>query len=399
MSKNSHGIMKDSSLSVGIIQASDLKPTDFGGKWDPFCVIEVGEQEVESTVKSNTLNPIWNENFNFSIQTGKEILQITILDRNKDQENAFLGRMQVKVSDFSDQKWVDLWFDLHSEEDGDKTGGKGRINLSLWWVHSKEDMLKELIYGCDDDIKVLEENLIYYDNRVQLMEIPMSEVKIKPKAKLGNNPKPDISTQNVSLNKSKGPDATAEADLGSTTLAKLVGTVLENERKWALMVENTSNKLSIKLGFDETPWYILFRISMYSYILMTLFWWFYKPDFLNITVCSIMFYLFANPMQMRQWHIRLISFGIFITWIFDLTWIIINTSHYWDEQPYDGNVELGLRRFVLCVCYISFIFRIVIFIVFWKVSVEFSRFFNEDNISSSFSNNKDQTPPKRIMKI
>lgn len=112
-----------------------------------------------------------------------------------------------------------------------------------------------------------------------------------------------------------------------------------------------------------------------------------------------MFYLFANPLQMKQWHIRLLSFGIFITWIFDLTWIIINTTNYWDEQPYDGNIELGIRRFVLLVSYFSFIFRIVFFLVFWKVSVEFNRFFNEESSNNVYQGNQDQTPPKRIMKF
>lgn len=102
------------------------------------------------------------------------------------------------------------------------------------------------------------------------MKIPMQDVKVKPKVTASQVPKYESSIQNMSLSKSKGQDTTAENDFGGTTLAKIVGTVLENERKWALMVENTSNKLSIKLGFDETPWYILFKISMYSYILLTL---------------------------------------------------------------------------------------------------------------------------------
>ena len=253
--KNNFGIMKESSLSVGIIQASDLKPTDFGGKWDPFWVIEVDDQVAESTVKSNTLNPIWNENFSFSITTGKEVLHVGVMDKNKNQEDLLLGMVEVNISDFSNQKSADVWYDLQSN-DTSRSGGKGRINLSLWWIHSKEDMLKELIYGWDDDIKVLEENQIYYEDRTQLMKIPMQDVKVKPKVTASQVPKYESSIQNMSLSKSKGQDTTAENDFGGTTLAKIVGTVLENERKWALMVENTSNKLSIKLGFDETPWYI-----------------------------------------------------------------------------------------------------------------------------------------------
>ena len=38
---------------------------DFNGKSDPYCVFYVnGVKEDTSTVKENTLDPVWNEEFN-----------------------------------------------------------------------------------------------------------------------------------------------------------------------------------------------------------------------------------------------------------------------------------------------------------------------------------------------
>ena len=40
---------------------------------------------------------------------------------------------------------------------------------------------------------------------------------------------------------------------------------------------------------------------------------------------------------------------------------------------YDGDVELGLRRYCVIMTYISFVFRIFIILIFWKLSVDFNR--------------------------
>lgn len=77
----------------------------------------------------------------------------------------------------------------------------------------------------------------------------------------------------------------------------------------------------------------------------------------------------------------------------------MNTSNYWDRQVYDGDVELGIRRVSLCFTYVNFLFRIPYFLVFWKVSVEYNRFFNQDIQEAGFGGSSNVTPPKREVKI
>lgn len=71
--KNEHGIMTDSVLKVRVIQACDLVPMDYGGTSDPYCILEVGDEIIETTAKQKTLNPRWDESFSFPITTGKEV--------------------------------------------------------------------------------------------------------------------------------------------------------------------------------------------------------------------------------------------------------------------------------------------------------------------------------------
>jgi hypothetical protein len=101
---------------------------------------------------------------------------------------------------------------------------------------------------------------------------------------------------------------------------------------------------------------------------------------------------------MKRWLIRLIAAGLVISWIFDLIWIVIHTSSWWHEVNYDGNLELGMRRFTIIVTFISFFFRIIVFLVFWKISVDFKRLFKsqaQETETRSFID-KNTTPSREM---
>lgn len=61
---NSNGVRDDAEVKITLMEAKDLRPMDFNGKSDPYCVLSVGGlHTVKSTYKPNTLNPVWNEDF------------------------------------------------------------------------------------------------------------------------------------------------------------------------------------------------------------------------------------------------------------------------------------------------------------------------------------------------
>jgi len=62
---NEHGVASDATLNLVLLEARELKPMDFNGKSDPYCVFTLnGQQKQKSTYKPNTLDPVWNEQFN-----------------------------------------------------------------------------------------------------------------------------------------------------------------------------------------------------------------------------------------------------------------------------------------------------------------------------------------------
>ena len=61
---NSFGIAKNAEVFISVLEGMNLKPISFRGSIDPYVVISIDGKEQHSHFKENTLNPIWNEDFN-----------------------------------------------------------------------------------------------------------------------------------------------------------------------------------------------------------------------------------------------------------------------------------------------------------------------------------------------
>jgi Ca2+-dependent lipid-binding protein len=58
-------------LDIKLIEGKNLKKTDLVGKTDPFVVMYVRQTKDKmksSTIKKNSLNPVWNENFKVEVK-------------------------------------------------------------------------------------------------------------------------------------------------------------------------------------------------------------------------------------------------------------------------------------------------------------------------------------------
>jgi Ca2+-dependent lipid-binding protein len=88
---NAYGIDEDAILSVRIIEARDLTPMDITGKADPYCVLKFGGQTQKSNFIKQELNPVWNEVFTFDVESGKEVMEIEVFDKDDFGTDDFEG--------------------------------------------------------------------------------------------------------------------------------------------------------------------------------------------------------------------------------------------------------------------------------------------------------------------
>ncbi|CAM9588242.1 unnamed protein product [Discosporangium mesarthrocarpum] len=72
-------------LQVELVGAVDLKKADMTGKADPYVIFSIGqEHQQKSSVKSRTLDPRWNEPFDFMVyDPSVQILTMEVFDEDK----------------------------------------------------------------------------------------------------------------------------------------------------------------------------------------------------------------------------------------------------------------------------------------------------------------------------
>lgn len=59
----SQGIANNAELFITLIEAINLKSDSFDGRVDPYAVVTYEGKEKISLFKSDTINPVWNEDF------------------------------------------------------------------------------------------------------------------------------------------------------------------------------------------------------------------------------------------------------------------------------------------------------------------------------------------------
>ncbi|KAH0620072.1 hypothetical protein JD844_014646 [Phrynosoma platyrhinos] len=96
--RNSFQKIKDIGfLQVKILKAVDLLAADFSGKSDPFCLLELGNDRLQSYTVYKNLNPEWNQVFTFPVKDIHEVLEVTVFDEDGDKPPDFLGKVAIPL--------------------------------------------------------------------------------------------------------------------------------------------------------------------------------------------------------------------------------------------------------------------------------------------------------------
>ena len=94
--------MHGSILTVHVVEARDLKPMDMEDTSDPYVILMIEDQRIETNYKKSTLAPVWNESFTFDIQNGRDSLKVTVMDKDIFGNDEFEGQCLVRLGDLRD---------------------------------------------------------------------------------------------------------------------------------------------------------------------------------------------------------------------------------------------------------------------------------------------------------
>jgi hypothetical protein len=95
-----------------------------------------------------------------------------------------------------------------------------------------------------------------------------------------------------------------------------------------------------------------------------------RPDFLSLTCIALAFVAISMPELQGRRSFRIVTAYLAVTFVYDFIWLLLIR----DSEAEDAE-NGGLGGFIrgigsLCMI-ISFFFRIIVFSVFWKVSLNY----------------------------
>lgn len=118
-------------LVVRLISGTRLRPADMGGSSDPFCLLMVGNVTHKSKVKRKTLNPTWNERFEFSVMHARhQKLTIRVIDHDlvsRTGAGRVLGVLDIPIWGIRQAERVHKTYTLRRTT-------QGELDLELTWV-------------------------------------------------------------------------------------------------------------------------------------------------------------------------------------------------------------------------------------------------------------------------
>lgn len=294
--------MNGSILTVHVVEARDLRPMDMSGSSDPYVILDIEEQQVQTNYRKSTLNPVWNESFTFDITNGNNALRVVIMDKDTFGNDDFQGECHYELDNLRDQMKHDVWLDLRDRNSDVPT--QGRIRLMLQWVYSKVQYFNEYLGKWDETLfKDVEEK--------EKIELYLQQLE---------NPWGFLDTMKGLAEEDEldEPQNAAEAAVKAQEAA-----IKDREVQVLRTVDAIGLSVASKAGFDYVPWYTVTKIVLFIYGILTLCVLFVRPDFINLTIVTASTYMILDPDKIRRTTFRLLVLAIFITLVYDIIWLVL----------------------------------------------------------------------------
>ncbi|XP_077944727.1 multiple C2 and transmembrane domain-containing protein 1 isoform X3 [Gasterosteus aculeatus] len=84
-------------VQVKVMRAEGLMVADVIGKSDPFCVLELNNDRLQTHTVYKNLNPEWNKVFTFNVKDIHAVLEVTVFDEDRDRSADFLGKVAIPL--------------------------------------------------------------------------------------------------------------------------------------------------------------------------------------------------------------------------------------------------------------------------------------------------------------
>eukprot|EP01138_Halocafeteria_seosinensis_P016239 gb/GECG01016569.1/.p1 GENE.gb/GECG01016569.1/~~gb/GECG01016569.1/.p1 ORF type:complete len:1057 (+),score=141.89 gb/GECG01016569.1/:1-3171(+) len=132
------------SVSVTLVQARKLKKMDIFTKSDPYLRINCGSLCLRSTIRYNTLTPVYNERFDFVMKEKPDSIHLSMHDRDLARKDEFMGEVSIPLTDndFEDKIHPFNWIPLSK---GTKKLGEIQVQIACWEAVKRDKHMQEKV--------------------------------------------------------------------------------------------------------------------------------------------------------------------------------------------------------------------------------------------------------------
>ncbi|XP_018611190.2 extended synaptotagmin-3 [Scleropages formosus] len=230
-------------VRVRLVEAQDLVPMDtymmglMKGKSDPYAILRVGTIQFRSKTIKETLDPCWNEVYEFMIHEapGQE-LEVELFDEDTTDTDDFLGRFCLDFGEVKKERVLDKWFTLEGVK-------HGKVHLNLQWLSLQKDpkLLVETSDGCSCAMLS-----VYIDSAFNLP---------KNQSEFSHNEKHGKTTKEAKLTrKNVNPDTYVEFSVNKQSQKSKVIFASKDpvwEECFTFFVHNLSHSLNVQVKQNE----------------------------------------------------------------------------------------------------------------------------------------------------
>ena len=111
-------------LKVRLINAKTLIAADLDGNSDPYCILKLGSTSHKSRTEPKTLNPTWNQTFQFSVSNPEtDHLHLECYDHDAVGSDDSLGDAKIPLKDLVMGQEKIMWVKLEGGEMGENVVG------------------------------------------------------------------------------------------------------------------------------------------------------------------------------------------------------------------------------------------------------------------------------------
>eukprot|EP00340_Litonotus_pictus_P008916 CAMPEP_0170517468 /NCGR_PEP_ID=MMETSP0209-20121228/3448_1 /TAXON_ID=665100 ORGANISM="Litonotus pictus, Strain P1" /NCGR_SAMPLE_ID=MMETSP0209 /ASSEMBLY_ACC=CAM_ASM_000301 /LENGTH=498 /DNA_ID=CAMNT_0010802723 /DNA_START=134 /DNA_END=1630 /DNA_ORIENTATION=+ len=337
------GVSVEANLNIVILEARELKPMDFNGKSDPYCVMTInGKQKSKTTYKPATLEPVWNEEFNFRIDTKEDVLKIEIYDKDNIGADDLEGIVKISSSELLHQQKVDDWIGLTSPN-GDQEKGYLRVRVQLVW--SKFSLYDDLYKKSVEQGRKVNSDIDEIDRYLEIIEKPYGIILYGEVINLAE-----------SKILEKGEEAVHYLTGSRNYLAS--SKIAQNES-----LANRLDKVFMGVFKHEIEWGLSSQILLYSLIgLSLIISMLARGDFTGLIISIYVFviFIYQGHFESTDYLKTWLKVNLFAV-IYDLVWIIFHYGGYWSGNEYEY-AEIGLKMWTYFFSFLSFCVKLALLI-------------------------------------